>query len=474
MEAGLEGVTYYDPPNMTYPFGAYAVAVEVDRGTGQWKVKRMVAVDDCGVRINPMIVEGQIMGGLTEGFAMAAMELITFDELGNCIGSNFSDYLLPTSWETPKFELGETVTPSPHHPIGAKGVGVGHRRVPGGVRQRGRGRPGPRRRARAGDAHRSRQGLEGAGRGGPRGVDDNGPAGRWSGGQGAGAGRGWAAGRRGEAVCAGHGGPGGAAGLDPAGDRALVTPDGALAGWVGGACSEPIVVREALRALADGEPRLVRIGPAGAGLDAPDDVVVAESRCASEGVVEVLIEPELPGPLLAVLGEGVAGRTLVQLARIVGWRVTDQLDPDSAADAVVVATMGHGDEDVLAAALKAGVGYVGLVASARRAAVVLDALRERGRGGRPGPGAQPGRPRPRPLDPGGDRRGRPGRAGRLAPRPGRRPRRAGGGPGPAEAVDPVCGMTVAVAGAPTAVRDGVTWYFCSVGCRDHFQTTGGQ
>src|SRR5829696_4064535 len=162
------------------------------------------------------------------------------------------------------------------------------------------------------------------------------------------------------------------------GDRALVTPDGALAGWVGGACSEPIVVREALRALADGEPRLVRIGPAGAGADAPGDVVVAESRCASEGVVEVLIEPELPGPLLAVLGEGVAGRTLVQLARIVGWRVTDQLDPDAAADAVVVATMGHGDEDALASALKAGVGYVGLVASARRAAVVLEALRERG------------------------------------------------------------------------------------------------
>src|ERR671912_1249367 len=162
------------------------------------------------------------------------------------------------------------------------------------------------------------------------------------------------------------------------GDRALVTPDGTLAGWVGGACSEPIVVREALRALADGEPRLVQIGPAGSGAGAPDDVVVAESRCASEGVVEVLIEPELPGPLLAVLGEGVAGRTLVQLARIVGWRVTDQLDPDAAADAVVVATMGHGDEDALASALKSGVGYVGLVASARRAAVVLDDLRARG------------------------------------------------------------------------------------------------
>ncbi len=123
VEAGLEGVHYYDPPNMTFPFGTYAVVVEIDRGTGEWKVKRVVAVDDCGVRINPMIVEGQIMGGLTEGFGIAAMELITFDEEGNCIGSNFMDYLLPTSWETPEFELGETVTPSPHHPIGAKGVG---------------------------------------------------------------------------------------------------------------------------------------------------------------------------------------------------------------------------------------------------------------------------------------------------------------------------------------------------------------
>jgi carbon-monoxide dehydrogenase large subunit len=123
MEAGLEGVHYYDPPNMTYPFGTYAVLVEVDRGTGQWKPLRVVAVDDCGVRINPMIVEGQIMGGLTEGYGIAAMELITFDEEGNCIGSNFMDYLLPTAWETPTFELGETVTPSPHHPLGAKGVG---------------------------------------------------------------------------------------------------------------------------------------------------------------------------------------------------------------------------------------------------------------------------------------------------------------------------------------------------------------
>jgi len=123
MEAGLEGVHYYDPPNMTYPFGTYAVVVDIDKGTGQVKVNRMVAVDDCGVRINPMIVEGQIHGGLTEGFGIAFMELITFDSDGNCIGSNFMDYLIPTAWETPKFEIGETVTPSPHHPLGAKGVG---------------------------------------------------------------------------------------------------------------------------------------------------------------------------------------------------------------------------------------------------------------------------------------------------------------------------------------------------------------
>jgi aerobic carbon-monoxide dehydrogenase large subunit len=123
MEAGLEGVHYYDPPNMTYPFGSYVVVVEVDSGTGQWKVRRMVAVDDCGVRINPMIVEGQIHGGLAEGFAMSSMQFVTFDEDGNCIGSNFMDYLIPTAWETPRFELAQTVTPSPHHPIGAKGVG---------------------------------------------------------------------------------------------------------------------------------------------------------------------------------------------------------------------------------------------------------------------------------------------------------------------------------------------------------------
>ncbi len=123
MEPGLENVSYYDPPNLTWPFGCYIVKVEVDPETGVWDVLKVVAVDDCGVRINPMIVEGQIMGGLTEAYAAAAMQFMTFDEEGNCIGSNYMDYLLPTAWETPGFELHEVVTPCPHHPIGAKGVG---------------------------------------------------------------------------------------------------------------------------------------------------------------------------------------------------------------------------------------------------------------------------------------------------------------------------------------------------------------
>jgi len=123
MEYGLEDVTYYDPPNLTYPYGSYIVVVEIDPETGVWKVERMVALDDCGVRINPMIVEGQIHGGLAEGFAMSSMQWITFDDDGNCLCSNYMDYLIPTAWETPRFELLSTAVPSPHHPIGAKGVG---------------------------------------------------------------------------------------------------------------------------------------------------------------------------------------------------------------------------------------------------------------------------------------------------------------------------------------------------------------
>ena len=86
-------------------------------------MRRFIAVDDCGPRINPMIVEGQVHGGLADGVGMALMQVIAFDEDGNCLGGSFMDYLLPTSMECPSWELGETVTPSPHHPIGVKGVG---------------------------------------------------------------------------------------------------------------------------------------------------------------------------------------------------------------------------------------------------------------------------------------------------------------------------------------------------------------
>jgi carbon-monoxide dehydrogenase large subunit len=123
MEAGLEAVNYYDPPNLTFPFGSYICVVDIDRGTGEVKVRRFVAVDDCGNIINPMIVDGQIHGGLTMGLAPALFEEITYDENGNVTGGSFMDYLLPTAMETPAWELDKTVTPSPHHPIGAKGVG---------------------------------------------------------------------------------------------------------------------------------------------------------------------------------------------------------------------------------------------------------------------------------------------------------------------------------------------------------------
>jgi aerobic carbon-monoxide dehydrogenase large subunit len=123
MEAGLEAVHYYDPPNLTFPFGTYICVVDIDKGTGEIKVRRFVAVDDCGNIINPMVVEGQIHGGLTEGLGIAFMQLIDYDENGNVQGGNFMDYLLPTAVETPHWETGKTCTPSPHHPLGAKGVG---------------------------------------------------------------------------------------------------------------------------------------------------------------------------------------------------------------------------------------------------------------------------------------------------------------------------------------------------------------
>ena len=122
MEPGLESTHYYDPPNMTFPNGAYICVVDIDKMTGEVKVRRFVAIDDCGNIINPMVVEGQVHGGLTQGIAPAMYEAIRYDDEGNVLNPTFMDYLVPTAVESPHWETGHTVTPSPHHPLGAKGV----------------------------------------------------------------------------------------------------------------------------------------------------------------------------------------------------------------------------------------------------------------------------------------------------------------------------------------------------------------
>ena len=231
------------------------------------------------------------------------------------------------------------------------------------------------------------------------------------------------------------------------GDRALVTSDGELRGWVGGACTEPEVVRLALAALSSGEVRRERV----------------ESRCASEGAVEVLIEPQLPAFRLAVAGEAPAARVLRELAEVLGWRTTSSVEE---ADAVVIASMGRDDEAALEAALTSGAGYVGLVASAKRAASVAADLRDR---------AVDEEALARIRSPAGLDLGPSSQeeiaVAILAELVAWRHTR---GPSLAdlvgEAVDPICGMTVAIAAAKeTATRAGATYYFCSGHCRKEFE-----
>jgi xanthine dehydrogenase accessory factor len=231
------------------------------------------------------------------------------------------------------------------------------------------------------------------------------------------------------------------------GDRALVTADGELHGWVGGACTEPDVIRFSLVALADGEPRRERI----------------ESRCASEGAVEVLIEPHRPALLLAVVGDAPAARTLRELANVLGWKTTSTLE---AADAVVNASMGRSDEEALEAALASGADYVGLVASAKRAASVTAELRERGVDEE-----SLARMRsPAGLDLGPSAQDEIAVAILAELVAWRHTRRLSPAELVEEAVDPVCGMTVAVAAAKeTVIRDGITYYFCGPHCRKRFE-----
>jgi aerobic carbon-monoxide dehydrogenase large subunit len=123
MEAGLEASSFYDPPNFVYPFGAHVAVVEVDPKTGHVALKRYVAVDDCGPQINPMIVEGQVHGGVVQGIGQALWEEAVYDGTGQLLTGSLADYAIPRADVLPDIEVLSTVTPSPHHPLGVKGVG---------------------------------------------------------------------------------------------------------------------------------------------------------------------------------------------------------------------------------------------------------------------------------------------------------------------------------------------------------------
>jgi xanthine dehydrogenase accessory factor len=222
------------------------------------------------------------------------------------------------------------------------------------------------------------------------------------------------------------------------GDRALVTGDGELLGWVGGACTEPEVVRLALAALAGGDVRRERI----------------ESRCASEGAVEVLIEPQQPALRLAVVGDAPAARTLRELAGVMGWRVTGEI---AGADAVVIASMGRDDEAALESALAGDAGYIGLVASAKRASSL--GLDEESR-------ARVRSPAGLDLGPSSQEEIAVAILAELVAWRHTRTKDVL----VEYATDPICGMSVAVAGAEhTLDADGTTYYFCSAHCRKKFQ-----
>lgn len=123
MEPGLEAQLTWDPPNFTFPFGTHVAVVEVDPDTGRVELARYVAVDDCGNQVNPLIVEGQVHGGIAQGAAQALWEEAVYDEAGNLLTTTLADYLVPSAAELPSFSLGRTVTPSPSNPLGVKGVG---------------------------------------------------------------------------------------------------------------------------------------------------------------------------------------------------------------------------------------------------------------------------------------------------------------------------------------------------------------
>jgi xanthine dehydrogenase accessory factor len=246
------------------------------------------------------------------------------------------------------------------------------------------------------------------------------------------------------------------------GDRAVVRFDGRLEGWVGGSCSQPIVVREALAALSDGRARLVRIRPPGARPEPHEPGVVTEvTACASEGGLDIFVEPRVPRPAVVIAGSSPAARTLAQLATVLGRRVHVALED--------VATMNRYDEAALEAALSTRAGYVGLVASRPRAAKVLELLRTRGVDR-----ADLDRVHsPAGLDLGPSSQEEIALAvlGEIVALQGRTVEAEPPLCAPGEAIDPVCGMTVSASdGSPSTISGDRTVYFCSPHCKAAFES----
>ena len=258
------------------------------------------------------------------------------------------------------------------------------------------------------------------------------------------------------------------------GSRAIITAGGQLYGWIGGACAEPVVIREAARVIRDGRSRLLLLGtPEQFGAAVPDGMVVVPISCQSEGALEVYIEPVIPTPTLTIVGRSPMAHTLRDLARALGWRTELRDAPEfSAADLdtrsiVIVATQGHGDEEAIEQAVLAFPAFVGLVASRRRGEAVLGYLADRGVARnlldrvRVPVGLDLGHTSHREIAVSVLAELVQLRAsGALTPE---KP------DAPAQALDPVCGMTVPADPAHHPVEhDGRTHYFCCVGCRDSF------
>ena len=123
LEPGLEATDYFRPPKLVYPFGAHVAVVEVDRDTGRVDVRDYVSVDDCGVRISPLLVDGQVHGGIAQGVAQALLEEIVYDNDGQLVTGSLMDYAIPRAEDLPSFTTDQTVTETPFNPLGAKGIG---------------------------------------------------------------------------------------------------------------------------------------------------------------------------------------------------------------------------------------------------------------------------------------------------------------------------------------------------------------